>query len=95
MRDPMSSPYHVNLVQGLRYFQVSTILPLYRRAQEPSPPRSIPICFHEVPMLKRSGRKAAPAEIAAYRQACNKRPTSQSALQKIKAIRTEFDLVSW
>jgi len=43
-------------------------------------------------MLKRPGRKAAPAEIVAYRQACNKHPTSQSALQKIKAIRTEFDL---
>ena len=92
MRDPMSPPYHVNLVQGLRYFQVSTVLPLYHHAQEPSPPRSIPICFHEVPMLKRPGRKAAPAELVAYRQACNKRPTSQSALQKIKAIRTEFDL---
>jgi hypothetical protein len=92
MRDPMSPPYHVNLVQGLRYFQVSTVLPLYRHAQEPSPPRSIPICFHEVPMLKRPGRKAAPAEMVAYRQACHQRPTSQSALQKIKAIRTEFDL---
>jgi hypothetical protein len=92
MRDPMSPPYHVNLIQGLRYFQLSTILPLYRNAQEPSPPRSIPICFHEVPVLKRPGRKAAPAEFLAYRQACNKRPTSQSALQKIKMIRTEFDL---
>jgi hypothetical protein len=92
MRDPMSPPYRVNLIQGLRYFQVSTVLPLYHHPQEPSPPRSIPICFHEVPMLKRPGRKAAPAEIVAYRQACNKHPTSQSSLQKIKAIRTEFDL---
>jgi hypothetical protein len=92
MRDPMSPPYHVNLIQGLRYFQVSTVLPLYRHPQEPSPPRSIPICFHEVPVLKRPGRKAAPAEMRAYRQACKKRPTSQSALQKIKTIRTEFDL---
>jgi hypothetical protein len=67
MRDPMSPPYHVNLIQGLRYFQVSTVLALYRHPQEPSPPRSIPICFHEVPMLKRPGRKAAPPEIVAYR----------------------------
>jgi hypothetical protein len=92
LRDPMSPPYHVNLIQGLRYFQVSTVLPLYRHPQEPSPPRSIPICFHEVPVPKKPGRKATPAEIVAYRQACNKRPTSQSALQKIKTIRTEFDL---
>jgi hypothetical protein len=45
-----------------------------------------------VPELKRPGRKAAPAQFVAYRQACKKRPTSQSAPQKIKTIRTEFDL---
>jgi hypothetical protein len=37
MRDPMSPPYHVNLIQGLRYFQLTAILPLYRCTQEPSP----------------------------------------------------------
>jgi hypothetical protein len=92
LRDPMSPPYRVNLIQGLRYFQVSTVLPLYHHPQEPSPPRSIPICFHEVPVPKKPGRQATPAEMAAYRQACRKRPTSQSALQKIKTLRTEFDL---
>jgi hypothetical protein len=45
-----------------------------------------------VPVLKRPGRKAAPAEFVAYRQAWKKHPTSQSAPQKIKTIRTEFDL---
>jgi hypothetical protein len=45
-----------------------------------------------VPVLKRPGRKAAPAEFVAYRQAWKKHPTSQSAPQKIKMIRTEFDL---
>ena len=91
IRDPMSPPYRVNLIQGLRYFQLSTILPLYRQAQEPSPPRSIPVCFQEVPVVKRPGRKATPEQQLAYRQACKKRPTSQSALQEIKTIRTEFD----
>jgi hypothetical protein len=91
MRDPMSPPYHVNLIQGLRYFQLSTILPLYRNPQEPSPPRSIPICFHEVPVLKKPGRKATPQEHLAYRRIYKKRPTSQSALQEIKTIRAEFD----
>jgi hypothetical protein len=91
MRDPMSPPYHVNLIQGLRYFQLSTILPLYRNTQQPSPPRSIPICFHEVPVLKKPGPKATPQEHLAYRRTYKKRPTSQSALQEIQTIRAEFD----
>ena len=91
MRDPMSPPYHVNLIQGLRYFQLSSILPLYRHAQEPSPPRSIPVCFHEVPVIKKPGRKASPQEHLAYQRACKMRPTSQSALQRIKTVRAEFD----
>lgn len=91
MRDPMSPPYYVNLIQGLRYFQLSVILPLYRNPQEPSPPRSVPICFHEVPVIKKPGRRATAQEHLAYRRLCQKRPTSQSALKEIQSIRAEFD----
>jgi len=91
MRDPMSPPYHVNLIQGLRYFQLTAILPLYRCTQEPSPPRSIPVCFSEVPVLKRPGRKASLQEHQAYRAAQKKRLSSQYALQKVKTLRRAFD----
>jgi len=52
IRDPMSPPYHVNLIQGLRFFQLAAILPLYRHPEQPTPPRSIPLCFSEVPVVK-------------------------------------------
>lgn len=91
MRDPMSPPYRVNLILGLRFFQLTVILPLYRQAQEPSPPRSIPVGFSEVPVLKKPGRKASQQQHLAYREAYKKRPASRLALAQIKALRVEFD----
>jgi hypothetical protein len=91
IRDPMSPPYHVNLIQGLRFFQLAAILPLYRHPEQPAPPRSIPLCFSEVPVVKKPGRKASLQQRQAYRAACKKRPASQMALQQIKSLRGEFD----
>jgi hypothetical protein len=91
MRDPLSPPYRVNLILGLRFFQLGAILPLYRQAQEPSSPRSIPVCFAEVPVLKKPGRKASQQQRLAYREAYKKRPASRMALEQIKALRAEFD----
>jgi hypothetical protein len=91
LRDPMSPPYHVNLIQGLRFFQLAAILPLYRQAEQPAPPRSIPLCFREVPVVKKPGRKASLEQQLAYRAACKRRPASQMALQQIKTLRGEFD----
>jgi hypothetical protein len=91
IRDPMSPPYHVNLIQGLRFFQLAAILPLYRHPRQPTPPRSIPICFCEVPVVKKPGRKATAQQRQVYRAICKKRPASQMALQQIKTLRGEFD----
>jgi len=92
MRDPMSPPYHVNLIQGLRFFQLAAILPLYRQGDQTSPPRSVPVCFSEVPVLKKPGRKATEPQRLAYQAAYKSRPASQKALQQIKALRSQFDL---
>jgi hypothetical protein len=61
MRDPMSPAFHVNLIYGLRFVQYTMLLPLYESSQEheeATPARSIPICFDEVPVIKKPGRKA-------------------------------------
>ena len=44
MRDPMSPPFHVNLIYGLRFLQMTCVLPLYRKDRETSP-RSVPVFF--------------------------------------------------
>lgn len=91
MRDPMSPPYHVNLIQGLRFFQLGAILPLYLQGDQTSPPRSVPVCFCEVPVLKKPGRKATQEQRLAYQAACKTRPASQKALLQLKAFRRELD----
>lgn len=91
IRDPMSPAYQVNLIQGLRFFQLAAILALYRQAEPASPPRSLPVSFCEVPVLKRPARKATLDQWRAYRAACRRRPASVKALQQLKTLRLELD----
>lgn len=91
MRDPMSPPYHVNLIQGLRFFQLAAIFPLYRQGDQSSPARSIPVGFSEVPVLKKPGPKATQQQRLAYQAAKKSRPASQKALQELIALRQELD----
>jgi len=45
-RDPLSPPFHVNLVLGLRFLQASLLVPLHRTADVST--RALPIRFEEV-----------------------------------------------
>ena len=54
-RDPMSPPFHLNLVLGLRFLQASLLVPLHRDA--PVGARALPIRFQEVSRVKRPGKK--------------------------------------
>src|SRR6266403_1830012 len=45
-RDPMSPPFHVNLVLGLRFLQASLLVPLHRDSAVGA--RALPIRFEEV-----------------------------------------------
>ena len=54
-RDPLSPPFHVNLMLGLRFLQASLLVPLYRRA--PVGTRALPIHFEEVAAVKRPRRR--------------------------------------
>lgn len=67
-RDPLSPPFHVNLRWGLRFLQVSVLLPLYRRDPAQSA-RAIPVRFAECPVVKRPKKDASDAERAAWRKA--------------------------
>lgn len=57
-RDPMSPPFHVNLVLGQRFVQLSAMVPA---GPVPSPARGVPVRFHHqppVPKPKASDRKS-------------------------------------
>lgn len=90
MRDPMSPPFHVNLIYGLRFLQLACVLPLYRINPEASP-RSIPVLFEEAPVIKKPGKKATAQEIAAYEAARKEPRTMLQTLESLRSLRQQLD----
>lgn len=88
-RDPMSPPFHVNLVLGLRFLQASLLLPLHRTAAVGT--RALPIRFEEVPRVKRPGKRATEEMQKQYREAVKQRNLSRSFVAMGKQLRQELD----
>jgi hypothetical protein len=84
-RDPLSPPFHVNLMLGLRFLQASLLVPLYRRS--PVGTRALPIRFQEASRVKRPGRKATMEEWHCYRSAVRKYNLSQKFVAMMKDLR--------
>jgi len=89
-RDPLSPPFHVNLVLGLRFLQASLLVPLHRTANVGA--RALPIRFQEVSRVKRPGKKAGPEEQKQYKAAAKVNNLSHSFVQMGKQLREELDL---
>jgi len=88
-RDPMSPPFHLNLVLGLRFLQASLLVPLHRNA--PVGTRALPIRFQEVSRVKRPGKKASDAEKKQYKEAVKTKNLSRSFVEMGKQLRQELD----
>lgn len=88
-RDPLSPPFHLNLVLGLRFLQASLLVPLHRNA--PVGTRALPIRFQEVSRVKRPGRKASDAEKKQYKEAVKTKNLSRSFVEMGKQLRQELD----
>lgn len=88
-RDPMSPPFHVNLMLGLRFLQVSLLVPLYRRA--PVGTRALPVRFEPAPTVKRPSRKATPQEWEQYRAAKKQHNLSRLFVELIPLLRKSLD----
>lgn len=88
-RDPLSPPFHVNLVLGLRFLQASLLVPLHRSANVGA--RALPIGFQEVSRVKRPGKKATPEQLEQYKTAARERNLSRSFLHMGKQLRDELD----
>jgi hypothetical protein len=88
-RDPLSPPFHVNLMLGLRFLQASLLLPLHRLAQAGC--RALPIRFEEVPPLKKPSPKASPQDWAEYKKMTKLHNLSQSFVQTMGQLRQALD----
>jgi hypothetical protein len=89
-RDPLSPPFHVNLLLGLRFLQASLLVPTYRLA--PVSTRGLPIRFEEVSRVKKPSRKAKPEAWQEYKEAIKRHNLSQSFVESMGQLRLELDL---
>lgn len=88
-RDPMSPPFHVNLMKGIRFCQFSLLLPLHRLAAVDC--RAVPVSFRPVDLPAKPRRRAPAEEHAAYRQACKRNRMCLKALAQLQGLRGAFD----
>ena len=88
-RDPLSPPFHVNLLYGLRFMQVSLLFPHYREGGFSA--RGIPVRFVECPAVKKPGKRADAAQWRAYRQAVKVHNLSTQSLAVIRNLRDRLD----
>lgn len=88
-RDPLSPPFHVNLVLGLRFLQASLLVPLHRHASVGT--RALPIRFQEVSRVKRPGKRATEEMQRQYREAAKQKNLSRSFLDMAQQLRQELD----
>ena len=88
-RDPLSPPFHVNLIRAIRFLQASVLVPLHKRA--PLYTRALPIRFEEVSCVKKPSRKADAADWLAYKAAVKIQNLSTRFVTMAHAIRADLD----
>jgi hypothetical protein len=92
--DPLGPPFQVNLIWGLRYLQMSLILPLYtgsESASESTPARAIPIRFISAPSVKKPGKKGTVEQWATYRALSKKKNLSTIFTDNVIQLRAAMD----
>jgi hypothetical protein len=86
-RDPLSPPFHVNLMLGLRFLQASLLVP----GADGKGARALPVRFEEAPRVKKPGKKASPSQITQWKQARKLHNLSSQAVGTMQAVRLEMD----
>jgi hypothetical protein len=88
--DPMGPPFQVNLIWGLRYLQMSLLLPLYSTSEN-TPARAIPVRFISAPSVKKPGKKATDEEKKTYRELSKKKNLSTIFVDNVNELRASMD----
>ena len=88
-RDPLSPPFHPNLILGLRFLQASLLVPLHKRAAAGC--RALPIRFEESPCVKRPAKRAPEREWAAYRRQSKEQNLSAHFVAMAGRLRRSLD----
>lgn len=88
LRDPMSPPFHVNFVYGLRFVQASVLV---------SPPghegaaRALPVRFDPAPLANKPKKNASEEDKNLYREEKKKLSLSQAGVAAIHGVRESLN----
>src|SRR6516165_5269294 len=82
-RDPMSPPFRLNLIFGLRFVQASLLFPHYREGDFAA--RAYPVGFQEAPSVRKPGRRAPPEALQEYRLVRKLKNLSTQTLEMLRA----------
>ena len=88
-RDPLSPPFHVNLIRAVRFLQASLLVPLHRRA--PRYTRALPVRFEEVSYVKKPSRRASAETWTQYKVAVKQHNLSRHFVQMAAGLRAALD----
>ncbi len=88
-RDPLSPPFHVNFLYGLRFIQGSLLFPWYR--SEGAGARAVPVRFENAPCAKKPGKRATEEQKQAYGQLKKERNLSAQTLRIMEGLRHQLD----
>lgn len=87
-RDPQSLPFHVNLIRGLRFVQVSLLVsPLDQRG----PARALPVRFELAPPAVKPKKNASEEEKELFRKEKKKRSLTTVGVAMILSVRDQLD----
>jgi hypothetical protein len=88
-RDPLSPPFHVNLLWALRFLQASLLLPLHRSGAWAA--RGVPVRFEEVSAVKKPGRRAGEEAWKIYQREVKEHNLSRRFVHSMAQLRAAFD----
>jgi DDE superfamily endonuclease len=83
-RDPLSPPFHTNLMLGLRFLQASILLPLHHGANQDA--RALPIRFEDVAVVKKPGKRAQKEDWEQYRKERKQRNLSVHCVAMMQSL---------
>lgn len=88
-RDPLSPPFHVNFIKGIRWVQFSALVPLEGEAGRTA--RGLPISFSPVDLPPKPGPKASDQEKAQYKKAKTQGVMCTQTVEELKELRARYD----
>lgn len=88
-RDPMSPPFHTNLILAQRFLQFSLIFPFHQTDSVSA--RALPVRFEDAPVLKKPGKRASEEQRKRYRAEKKLKNLSTQARATAIELRAHLD----